>query len=145
MLSKDVTNIEISLPRAKLCHQIYVDMIILEQLCEYKIKQGGDYENNKLIRSIQANRYINNQQCWASFKCPSDLNAYWRRVNFNTEKTFDQVRFYGENTDQHRIYSGDLGWSSNWHTLLDNEIIFEFKADRSENDFRGFEFYLTCK
>ena len=89
-------------------------------------------------------RYMNNQQCWASFKCPTDMYAYWRRDWFHTERNFDQVRFYGVNTDQYRIYSGDLGGSSTWYTLSDNEIIFEFKTDGDTN-YAGFAISLTCK
>ena len=32
--------------------------------------------------------YADNQQCWASFKCPSDMFAYWRRKIFYTEAGF---------------------------------------------------------
>ena len=121
-----------------------------EQLCEYKIKEGGYYENYKLVRSIRSNKngygYMDSQQCWASFKCPTDMHAYWRREQFYTERYYDQVRFYGVNNDQYRVYSGDLGWSSTWYTLFDNEITFEFKSDRDESSrYSGFELYLTCK
>ena len=121
--------------------------MISEQLCDYTIREAY-YEDNKLVRSIFSSKngheYMNNQQCWASFKCPQGLHAYWRRRSFSTERHYDQVRFYGVKTDQYRIYSGDLGGSHTWHTLSDDEIIFEFKSDEDTTN-GGFEFHLTCK
>ena len=124
-------------------------MIILEQFCEYTIREGSYSNNYKLVRSIQSNRsgygYLNNQQCWASFKCPTDMYAYWQRARFETERNVDQVRFYGVNNGQYRLLSGGLGGSDTWYTLLDNEINFEFKTNAYQNDYYGFELYLTCK
>ena len=120
-----------------------------EQLCEYQIIPGGYYENNKLVRSIYSNKdgdgYVDYQQCWASFKCPSGLYAYWRRVSFETEVSYDRVLFYGLNNYQYRTYSGNLGGSETWYTLFDNEITFEFKADGNNSNFRGFKLFLMCK
>ena len=94
----------------------------LEQSCEYKIQEGGYNENYKLVRSIRSNRngyrYLNNQQCWALFKCPTDMYAYWRRDWFYTEWNYDQVRFHGVNNAHYRILSGDLGGSSIWYTIV---------------------------
>ena len=123
--------------------------VFKEQLCEYKIKSGGFYENYELVRSIFSNKsgngYFDYQQCWASFKCPSDMYAYWRRVSFETEPSYDRVIFYGVNNYEYRTYSGDLGGSETWYTLFDNEITFEFKADGSISNFAGFQLFLMCK
>ena len=72
------------------------------------------------------------------------MYAYWRRVEFETESGSDYVIFYGVNTGDYRKYSGRVGGSSSWYTMYDNEITFEFKADSSENDYRGFEILLKC-
>jgi len=126
-----------------------LNFVLLEQLCEYEIIQGGYSENYKLIRSISSNQnghgYFDYQQCWASFKCPSNMYAYWRRVIFETEASYDRVLFYGVNNYEYRTYSGDLGGSETWYTLFDNEITFEFKTDGSISDFRGFQLFLMCK
>ena len=61
-----------------------------EQFCEFDIVKGGYYDNYELVRSVSSTPYgyyyyINNQQCWASFKCPSNKKVYWRRAYFDTE------------------------------------------------------------
>ena len=71
--------------------------------------------------------------------------VYWRRAQFWIEGGYDQVVLYGVNNGQNRKYTGDVGGTSSWYTLYDNEITFEFKADGSVNDYLGFEFLLTCK
>ena len=115
---------------------------------------NGNYpEDYNYVRSISSNLsgkqdyesyYENNQQCWASFKCPSGTLAYWRLKSFHTEDYYDQVLFYGVNNYQARIYSGELGSSSTYETLWDNEITFEFKSDESVTEI-GFEILLMCK
>ena len=128
--------------------------IILEQLCDYKIIEGGYYEDYKLVRQIKSKKealssnsygYKNYQQCWTRFKCPDDLLVYWRRAQFYTESSYDRVVIYGVNNGDYRRYDGNYGSSTSWYTLYDNEITFEFKTDSSVNDYRGFEFLLTCK
>ena len=130
-------------------NMIYFNFYFSEQLCEYKIVESGYDESNTLVRSIRSNKkgngYVDNQQCWASFKCPTGMFAYWRRVRFWTEWDFDQVRFVGINNKDYRVISGKLHGSAEWDTLSDNEITFEFKSDESESSFDGFEIYLTCK
>ena len=66
-----------------------------EQPCLYQIEQGGLEEGYKPVRSIKANMtgddyggYAKHQQCWASFKCPSDMFAYWRVVQIDIEAGF---------------------------------------------------------
>ena len=71
--------------------------------------------------------------------------AYWRRAQFHTESSYDRVILYGVNNGEYRRYDGNLGSSSSWYTLYDNEITFDFKADGSENDYLGFELLFTCK
>ena len=95
------------------------------------------------------------------------MNAYWRLVSFETEASYDQVVFYGVNNFQYRRYSGEilqgapklgseaeaqsngnserLPSTDTWYTLFDNEITFEFKADGSDSDYRGFPIFLMCK
>ena len=68
-------------------------MQFLEQFCDFDIIKGSYYDNYELVRRIQSTpngygNYKDNQQCWASFKCPSDHTVYWRRVWFNTELGF---------------------------------------------------------
>ena len=128
---------------------IYCNFYFSEQLCEYKIVESGYHESNTLVRSIRSNKkgngYVDNQQCWASFKCPMGMFAYWRRVKFVTEWGHDQVRFFGVNNKDYRVFSGELHGSATWDTLSDNEITFEFKADGSISDFGGFQLFLMCK
>ena len=128
-------------------------LYILEQLCDYQIIQGGYYDQYELVRRIRSkkealsyydNGYKNFQQCWTSFKCPDDMYAYWRRVEFETESGYDYVIFYGVNSNDYRKYSGRVGGSSSWYTMYDNEINFEFKADGDTNYYLGFEFLLKC-
>ena len=89
--------------------------------------------------------YKNFQQCWTRFKCPDDMYAYWRRVEFETESGNDYAIFYGVNSGDYRKYSGRVGGSNSWYTMYDSEIAFEFKADGSYNDYLGFEILLKCK
>ena len=61
-----------------------------EQFCEFDIVKGGYYDDYELVRSIKSSpygysNYMNEQQCWASFKCPPNHTVYWRRAWFNTE------------------------------------------------------------
>ena len=70
-------------------------MTYLEQRCLYRIEQGTDLEDYKPVRSIHAHiegshygSYAAHQQCWAYFKCPPDMFAYWRRNFFFTEAGF---------------------------------------------------------
>jgi len=108
-------------------------------------------ENYNPVRKINSNvdgnrDYIDYQNCWASFKCPSGMLAYWRILNLLTEDNYDQVLFYGVNNYQSRVYQGELrdSQSNYYQTLWDNEITFEFKADES-NHFEGFEILLKCE
>ena len=128
--------------------------IFLEQLCDYQIIKGGYYDDYELVRQIRSKKealsyyeygYKNFQQCWTSFKCPDDMYAYWRRVEFETESGYDYVTFYDANSDDYRKYSGRIGGSTSWYTMYVNEITFEFKADDSYNEYRGFEILLKCK
>ena len=131
--------------------QIY--SLFLEQLCDYKIIKGGYYDDYELVRQIRSKKealsyfdygYKNYQQCWTNFKCPDDMYAYWRRVEFETESSADYVIFYGVNSGDYRKYSGRVGGSSSWYTMYDNEITFEFKADSYYNNYLGFEILLKC-
>ena len=68
-------------------------MPFLEQFCDFDIIKGSYYDNFEHVRRIQSTpngygNYKDNQQCWASFKCPSDHTVYWRRAWFNTELGF---------------------------------------------------------
>ena len=74
-------------------------MQFLEQFCDFDIIKGSYYDNYELVRRIQSTpngygNYKNNQQCWASFKCPSDHTVYWRRAWFNTELGFRSQRLF---------------------------------------------------
>jgi len=120
-----------------------------KQFCEFDIIKGSYYDDYELVRRIQSSpngygNYKNNQQCWASFKCPSDHTVYWRRVRFNTESRYDKVTFYRVNTKTHIKYDGNYGSSSTWYSLGDSEITFEFKTDGSFT-YSGFEILLRCR
>ena len=109
---------------------------------------------NQLVRQIKSKKqaisyyeagYKKYQQCWAKFKCPDNMYAYWRRAKFQTMHN-DYVVFYGVNNFQYRRYSGNYGSSSSWYTLYDNEITFEFKSGGSNPyNYYGFEILLICK
>ena len=140
---------DISSESFDMINMIFFNFYFLEQLCEYQIVESVFDEDNTLVRSIRSNKkgdgYDDNQQCWASFKCPTGMFAYWRRVKFVTERGHDQVRFFGVNNKDYRVFSGELHGSASWDTLSDNEITFEFKSDESGNWFGELEIYLTCK
>ena len=123
-------------------------------MCDHSIVEGHYYDNSKPVRQIRSKiqklssyeeGYINNQQCWARFKCPDDMRAYWKRKSFETETTHDYVAFYGVNNYEYRKYSGYLSSSNSWYSLYDSEITFEFRSDSSVTNYRGFEIQLTCK
>ena len=123
-------------------------------MCDYNIVEGDYYDNYKPVRQIRSKSkqlssyedgYINNQQCWARFKCPDDMRAYWKRKSFETESCCDHVSFYGVNSGDYRKYSGGYSSSNSWYSLYDSEIIFEFRTDYSVTKYRGFEIQLTCK
>merc|ERR1711990_561455 len=120
-----------------------------KQFCEFDIIKGSYYDNYELVRRIQSSpngygNYKNNQQCWASFKCPSDHKAYWRRAWFNTESGYDYATFYRVNMKTYRKYDGNYGSSSSWYSLDDSEITFEFRTDGSVTK-SGFEILLRCR
>ena len=60
------------------------------------------------------------------------------------EGSYDQVLFFGVNNNQFQILKGDIGGSSEWETVYDNEITFEFKA-AGEISGGGFYLFLMCK
>ena len=126
-------------------------------MCDYKIIEGGYNENYKLVRQIRSrkqalsydeNGYIDNQQCWARFKCSNNLIAKWRIVKLETEgPDYDTVIFYGVNNGQSRRYSGLYGSTNIWSTLNDSEITFEFRADADNEGgkyYLGFEILVIC-
>ena len=73
------------------------------------------------------------------------MYAYWRIADFETEGGYDYVVFYAVNIGDYRKYSGRVGGSNSWYTMYDKDITFEFKADGSYNDYRGFEILMMCR
>ena len=124
-----------------------------EQWCDYKIIQEWWNDGTDHVRQIRSNNtmeypnefdyigYRRDQQCWANFKCPDDMYAYWSFVVFDTNHP---VIFHAVNSGSSREYVGDIGGSNSWFTLYDNEITFEFKARGSPYRNRGFDILLKC-
>ena len=123
-------------------------------MCDYRIVEGDYYSGYTPVRQIRSKRqelssyedgYINNQQCWARFKCPDDMRVYWRRKTFYTESCCNYVTFYDVDSGHYSKYSGYYGSSSYFNSLYDSEVTFEFRTDGSVTSYRGFEIQLTCK
>ena len=97
------------------------------------------YFRFQILRSHESSHLLNLFASHFGPKC-----GFKHQLEHHGEESSDQVLFYGVNNNQFQILSGNLGLSGEWETVNDNEITFEFKADRRNSD-GGFYLYLMCK
>ena len=116
---------------------------ILEQLCEYGLRDAGSYLVRQ-IRTSKSGNYFNYQHCWAEFVCPKGRHAEYKiSSSFGLESSYDYATLYGKYNKRLTVINNSFSSHGSWRSLDDSNITFEFRSD-SSNVYIGIDMDLRC-